>query len=67
MMKKIMDNLMEIILTLAVVLVDVGLIVGVVLMFIANPAPVYEYILTGTMILGLFLVEIFMLLYIWGW
>lgn len=67
MMEKIMDNLMEIILTAFVILVDVAIIVGLVLMFIANPAPVYEYILTGVMGLGLLVCEALMLLYIWGW
>ena len=67
MFEKIMDNLMEIILTAFVVLVDVVIVVVLVFMFTANPAPVYEYILTGVMGLGLLLCETFMLLYIWGW
>ena len=67
MMEKIMDNLMEIILTVVMALVDIGLIVGVVLMFIANPAQIYEYIFTGVMFLGFFTAEAFMLLCVWGW
>ena len=67
MFEKIMDNLMEIILTAFVVLVDIAIVVGLVLMFTANPALVYEYILAGVMGLGLLMCETFMLLYTWGW